>query len=139
MKRKINKISIITVSLNSEKYIERCIKSVKGQKYPKNKIEHIVIDGASKDDTLKIIKKFQKFLYFFESKKDKGIYDAINKGIKKSTGNIVGILNSDDYYYKNTFKLVNEYFNKNDIDFIFGSVNHKEFTMVFIQKKYGTK
>lgn len=135
MKRKINKISIITVSLNSEKYIERCIKSVKGQKYPKNKIEHIVIDGASKDDTLKIIKKFEKFLYFFESKKDKGIYDAINKGIKKSTGNIVGILNSDDYYYKNTFKLVNEYFNKNDIDFIFGSVNHKRIYHGFYPEK----
>jgi glycosyltransferase involved in cell wall biosynthesis len=125
MKKKINKISIITVCLNSEKYIERCLKSVKNQKYPKNKIEHIVIDGVSKDKTLKIIKKFKKFLYFFESKKDNGIYHAMNKGIKKSTGDIIAILNSDDYYYNNTFKIVNDYFNRNNIDFLFGSVLHK--------------
>ena len=135
MKRKNHKISIITVCLNSEKYIERCINSVRNQNYPKNKIEHIIIDGASKDKTLEIINKFRKDLFFFESKKDKGIYHAMNKGIKKSTGNIIGILNSDDYYYKNTFKIVNDYFLKKNIDFLFGSVNHKRIYHGFYPKK----
>jgi len=135
MKIKNNRISIITVSLNSEKYIERCIKSVKNQNYPKNKIEHIIIDGSSKDNTLNIIKKYKKNLFFFESKKDNGIYHAMNKGIKKSTGNIIGILNSDDYYYKNTFKTVNNYFSNNNIDFLFGSVNHKRIYHGFYPEK----
>ena len=135
MKKKIKKISIITVCLNSEKHIERCIKSVKYQNYPKNKIEHIIIDGYSQDKTFKIIKKFKKDLFFFESKKDNGIYDAINKGIKKSTGSIIGILNSDDYYYKNTFKIVNNYFNRYDINFLFGSVDHKKIYHGFYPQK----
>ena len=80
----IPKISIITVVLNGEKSINKCIKSVIHQKYPKNKIEHIIIDGGSKDKTISIIKKNKKNIAYWQSKKDKGIYDAMNKGIKKS-------------------------------------------------------
>jgi glycosyltransferase involved in cell wall biosynthesis len=120
-----NKISIITVCLNSEKHIERCIKSVMRQNYNKNNIEHIIIDGGSSDNTVKIIKKYKHSIFYYESKKDKGIYDAMNKGILKARGSIIGILNSDDYYYSGTLKKVNYYFNKFTLDYLFGSVKHK--------------
>ena len=103
MKKKntLPKISVITVVLNNDKYIERCLKSVINQNYPKNKIEYIVIDGGSIDKTVSLIKKFQKKITYWHSKKDMGLYDAMNFGIKKSTGDIIGILNSDDFYNKN--------------------------------------
>ena len=119
------KISIITVTKNSEKYLEKNILSVHKQKY-KN-YEHIVIDGKSTDKTIDIINKHKKKIKYFISEKDKGLYDAMNKGIKKSTGDIIGILNSDDVYYKETLDIVNKYFNKyKNLDFLFGSVyKHK--------------
>ena len=119
---KYPKISIITVCLNSDKTISRCIDSVLNQSYPKNKIEYIIIDGGSKDKTLKYIKKKINRIKYFESKKDKGIYDAMNKGLKRCNGEIIGILNSDDFFYKNTFKIVAKYFNQSKIDYLFGSV-----------------
>ena len=115
MKKKIKKISIITVCLNSEKHIERCIKSVKYQNYPKNKIEHIIIDGYSQDKTFKIIKKFKKDLFFFESKKT--MATMMRQGNKKSAGSIIGILNSVTTIIK-IFKIVNNYFNRYDINFL---------------------
>ena len=118
---KKQKISIITVTKNSEKYLEKNILSMHNQSY-KN-YEHIIIDGGSKDKTLDIIHKHRKKIKYFISEKDKGLYDAMNKGIKKSSGNIIGILNSDDVYYKDALKIVNKYFNKySKIDFLFGSV-----------------
>ena len=124
-KKKINnlpKITIITVVLNGEKTIGRCIRSVANQSYPRKKIEHIVIDGGSKDKTLSVIKKYKNNLAYWHTKKDKGIYDAMNAGIKKSKGEIIGILNSDDYFNKNALKKVSGYFKKYEIDFLFGSV-----------------
>ena len=119
------KISIITVTKNSEKYLEKNILSVHKQKY-KN-YEHIIIDGKSTDKTIDIINKHKKKIKYFISEKDRGLYDAMNKGIKKSTGDIIGILNSDDIYYKETLDIVNKYFNKyQKLDFLFGSVyKHK--------------
>tara|TARA_B110000211_G_C14089879_1_gene558434 strand:+ start:4648 stop:5382 length:735 start_codon:yes stop_codon:yes gene_type:complete len=119
------KISIITVTKNSEKYLEKNILSVNKQKY-KN-YEHIIIDGKSNDKTIKIIKKHKKKIKYFISEKDNGLYDAMNKGIKKSTGDIIGILNSDDIYHNKTLDIVNKYFNKyKKLDFLFGSVlKHK--------------
>jgi len=119
------KISIITVTKNSEKYLEKNILSVHKQKY-KN-YEHIIIDGKSTDKTIDIINKHKKKIKYFISEKDKGLYDAMNKGIKKSNGDIIGILNSDDIYYKKTLEIVNKYFNKyKKLDFLFGSVyKHK--------------
>jgi glycosyltransferase involved in cell wall biosynthesis len=131
----LKKISIITVCMNSEKTIMRCLKSVHNQNYPKNKIEHIVIDGKSSDKTVSIINKFKKKIKYFESKKDKGIYYAINKALKKCSGDIIGVLNSDDYYYKNTFRIVSKYFMAQKLDFLFGSVNHKRLYHGFYPKK----
>tara|TARA_B100000989_G_scaffold271089_1_gene227630 strand:+ start:1309 stop:2046 length:738 start_codon:yes stop_codon:yes gene_type:complete len=119
------KISIITVTKNSEKFLNQNILSVQSQKY-KN-FEHIIVDGNSKDNTIKIINSHKRSVKFIKNKKDKGLYHAMNVGIKKSSGDIIGILNSDDIYFKNTLKIVNEYFNKyGDLDFLFGSVyKHK--------------
>ena len=116
------KISVVTVCLNSEKTIERCLESVIQQNYPKNKIEHIIIDGGSKDSTIKIIKKKHKHIKFFRSQKDKGIYDAMNIGIKKCNGDLIVILNSDDFFFKNAFNLASKYFNNYKINYLFGSV-----------------
>ena len=91
-------ISIITVCLNSEGTIEQTLKSVVNQSY--QNYEHIIIDGESSDDTLSIIKKYPHIKKII-SEKDYGIYDAMNKGIESSSGDIVGFLNSDDFYNTN--------------------------------------
>jgi len=114
-------ISIITVSFNSEKNIEQTIKSVLDQSY-KN-IEYIIIDGGSSDQTVKIIKKYNNKIDYWVSQKDSGLWNAMNKGINLCNGSVIGIINSDDYYYKNAIQIVADYFNKYpDIDFLFGSV-----------------
>ena len=106
------KVSIITVCFNSQKTIRKTIKSVISQSY-KN-YEYIIIDGGSTDNTIKIINEYKKCISVFISEKDKGIYDAINKGIKKSTGSVVSILHSDDIFYNNqTTKKVMSYFSSN--------------------------
>ena len=115
------KISIITVTKNSQKFLEKNIKSVLSQSY--KKYEHIIVDGNSTDNTLLIIKKYKNQVKFIKNKKDKGLYHAMNVGIAKSSGDIIGILNSDDIYFKDCLKYVNKYFNEyQDIDFLFGSV-----------------
>ena len=96
-KEKLNmKLSIITVSLNNKDTIEQTIRSVLSQTY--NNVEYIVIDGGSTDGTVDIIKKYEDKISYWVSESDKGIYDAMNKGIRKATGDIVGILNADDFY-----------------------------------------
>lgn len=87
-------VSIVTPSFNSAEYIERTILSVKAQDYPN--LEHIVVDGGSKDGTVKILKKYKHLKWV--SEKDKGQSDAINKAIKISKGSIIGWLNADDLY-----------------------------------------
>ena len=129
-----NKISIITVTKNSEKYLEKNILSVHKQKY-KN-YEHIIIDGKSTDKTIDIINKHKRKIKYFISEKDRGLYDAMNKGIKKSTGDIIGILNSDDIYYNKTLDIVNKYFNKyQKLDFLFGSVYKHKLLHGYFPKK----
>lgn len=90
------KITIITVCFNSEKYIETTIQSVINQTY-KNK-EYIIIDGKSIDNTINIIKKYETNITYWISEKDEGMYNAINKGLNKSSGDYICILNSDDYF-----------------------------------------
>tara|TARA_A100001011_G_scaffold387080_1_gene464242 strand:+ start:102 stop:881 length:780 start_codon:yes stop_codon:yes gene_type:complete len=92
----IPKISIITITKNSEKYVEDCIKSVVEQTY-KN-YEYIIIDGNSKDRTIEIIKKYEKYISCWKSEDDDGLYDALNKGIKSATGEFIGFLHSDDFF-----------------------------------------
>ena len=101
------KISIITVCFNSEKTISKTIESVLQQNY--DNYEYIIIDGKSTDNTMAIVKKYsEKFSERMKyiSEKDTGIYNAMNKGIKMCTGDIIGIINSDDYYGKDTLKFV---------------------------------
>ena len=94
-------ISLITVTFNSAASLRYTIQSVLSQSYPN--IEYIIIDGASKDDTVSIIKEYEPKFYGrmrWISEPDKGLYDAMNKGIRMATGDIVGIINSDDFYHR---------------------------------------
>jgi glycosyltransferase involved in cell wall biosynthesis len=104
------KISIITPSYNQGKFIEQTIQSVLSQNY--SDLEYIVMDGGSTDNTVEILKKYGGKLKWF-SEKDKGQSDAINKGLKMATGDIVTWLNSDDYYLPETLKKVGEFFINN--------------------------
>ncbi len=113
-------LSIITVVKNAETTIERCIKSVLNQNY-KN-IQYIIIEGNSSDKTKQIIDKYKDKISLIISEDDNGIWDAINKGIKLSKGEIIGFLNADDFYYENSLEIVNKYFNDKNIDFLFGTV-----------------
>jgi len=96
------KISIITVTFNSASTLRNTLESVLVQTYPE--LEYIVVDGNSKDSTIEIIKeyelKFEGRMHWL-SEPDKGLYDAMNKGIRMATGEIVGIINSDDFYHRN--------------------------------------
>ena len=102
------KVSIITAVYNSEKTIEDCAQSIIAQTHPE--IEHIVIDGGSTDGTLEILEKYKEHFAYLVSEKDKGFYDAINKGLKVATGDLVGTLNADDLYAHNQVidKVVNK-------------------------------
>lgn len=91
------KISIITIAFNSAETIEDTIQSVLSQDY--TNMEYIVVDGKSTDGTVAIIQKYADRITRFVSEKDKGLYDALNKGIKLSTGDVVGILHSDDLFF----------------------------------------
>lgn len=94
------KISIITVCYNSASTIEKTILSVAGQTY-KN-IEFIIVDGNSEDGTLEIIKKHDDKIHIWVSEPDRGLYDAMNKGLNMATGEIIGVLNSDDTFFSHT-------------------------------------
>jgi glycosyltransferase involved in cell wall biosynthesis len=110
------KISIITVTLNSGKTIKETIESVIRQNY--QNIEHIVIDGGSSDNTISIVQSYKKHISFLISENDYGIYDAMNKGIDVSAGDIIGFLNSDDFYANNEVinSVVKEFRNNPKID-----------------------
>jgi len=114
------KLSIITVVKNDEKNIEKTIKSIVLQK--KSSFEYIIIDGYSKDNTINIVKKYKKKIDIIISKKDKGIYYAMNKGIKLANGKIIVFCNSGDFFYKNSFKKILKLFKKKNFDFVFGTV-----------------
>jgi glycosyltransferase involved in cell wall biosynthesis len=103
------KISVLTPSYNSGKYIERAIKSVIEQKY--ENFEHIIVDGGSNDNTLEIIKKYPNLNWI--SEKDKGQSDAMNKAFKMAKGDVVVYLNADDYFLPHAFDKVTSAFEKN--------------------------
>lgn len=111
------KITIITATYNREKTLGRTIESVLNQTH--NDIEYIIIDGGSNDHSVEIIKKYEKkfkekgYLYKYISEKDTGIYNAMNKGIKMATGDIIGIIGSDDWYELDALERVNFEFEQN--------------------------
>ena len=115
------KITIITVIKNKADYVEETILSIKNQNY-KN-IEYIVIDGVSTDGSIDIIKKYMDNIDYFVSEPDDGNYDAINKGISLSTGDLIGIVNADDILLEDATEILLKYYNKySNCDFFFGSV-----------------
>ena len=127
-------ITIITVTLNSQKHLEETLISIFNQNY-KN-FELIIIDGKSNDKTLSIIKKYEHKIDYWMSEKDKGIYDAFNKGMNLARGQYIGIVNSDDLLNKNALTLLIKYIKKNiGIDFIFGSVK-KHWGVLYGYKKW---
>lgn len=115
------KVSIITICYNSQETLEDTIKSVLAQDY--TDIEYIIIDGASKDNTPKIIEKYKNSISHVTSEPDKGIYDAMNKGVKKASGDLVGILNSDDFYANSSvISNIVDAINKNNSDSIYADL-----------------
>lgn len=114
------KVSIITVVYNNEKYISECIESVLSQSY--KDIEYIVIDGNSTDGTFNIIMNYKNKINTIIREKDNGIYDALNKGIDAATGEIIGILHSDDIYYSfDTIENIVSEFKKENIDLLYAN------------------
>ena len=114
------KFSVVTPSLNQAKYVEQTIKSVVAQEYAD--FEHFVIDGGSDDETLKILKKYPHLVWV--SEKDRGQSDAVNKGFKLATGDIIAWINSDDWYEAGTFTAVAEFFANNpDKNIVMGNCN----------------
>lgn len=115
------KVSIITVARNSQATIAHTINSVLNQDY--QNIEYIVVDGCSTDATTRIIKSYGDKINKFISEPDKGMYDAMNKGLKLATGDAVGILNSDDFYENNSVvsQVVRE-FGRSLVDLVFGDI-----------------
>lgn len=113
------KISIITICFNSEKTIEKTISSIINQDY--DNFEYIIIDGGSTDGTLDIIRKYKQYISVLISESDKGISDAFNKGIINSTGDLIGLINSDDLLTEGSLKiLASEY--SQDIDIYLGNL-----------------
>lgn len=114
------KVSIITSCFNREKTIAQAIESVLSQDYPN--IEYIVVDGASKDNTLAIIKRYKGRISHIISEPDNGMYEGINKGIRAATGDIIGLLHSDDFLFStNTISRIVKRFEETQADFIYGN------------------
>lgn len=114
-------VSIITVVFNNKKYIEDCLVSVQSQTY--KAIEHIVIDGGSTDGTLEILEKHKSKIFKLIIERDAGMYDALNKGFKLASGQIIGLLHSDDVFNNNSVieSIANE-FSKGNIDGLYGNL-----------------
>ena len=116
------KVSIITITYNAENTIFNSLNSVFSQSH-KN-IEHIIVDGGSKDNTVKICKEFNHISKLI-SEPDKGVYDAFNKGIKLATGDVIGFLNADDTFYnENSIQDIVDAFSNNETDIVYGNLDY---------------
>lgn len=136
--KKSTKVSIITVSYNSEKTIRDTINSIINQTY-KN-IEYIIIDGESKDSTLTIIKEMEKQIikntnsFILISEKDNGLWEAMDKGVSKATGDIIGIINSDDWYEEIAIERVVKTYEKTGFDMFYSDLRIINNNKTFIKK-----
>lgn len=121
------KVSIITVCYNSERTIEDTLISIRDQSY--SSIELIVVDGGSTDNTLKILRKYSDLVSKVISEPDRGLYDAMNKGLSIANGEIIGFLNSDDYYPNNNVigNVVRE-FSEYKVDAVYSNLNYVDFS-----------
>ena len=114
-------ISVVTVVYNGEQFLEETILSVINQSY--DNVEYIIIDGRSTDGTLNIIKKYEEKIDYWVSEKDSGIYDAMNKGISQCSGEIIGIVNADDFIYKDSLKKIVQIFENKEVMYTYGQVD----------------
>ncbi len=120
-------VSIVTVCFNSEKTVRKTIESVLGQTYPD--IEYLIVDGASQDNTVAIAREYEEqfrqkgYLYRIVSEKDNGIYDAMNKGIRLASGELIGIINSDDWYEPAMVQTAVEYYQAEGFDMFYADLN----------------
>ncbi len=118
----VEKISIITATYNSALTVRDTLKSVAAQTYPN--VEHVIVDGLSADHTLRIVSDFPHVAKI-QSEKDKGIYDAMNKGITLATGSVIGILNSDDFYaHEYVLADVMDIFENPEIDCVYADLQY---------------
>ncbi len=122
------KFSIITICYNSESFIAKTIESVLSQDFS-GEVEYLIIDGASKDRTVEIAESYRELAekkdisFIISSEPDKGIYDAMNKGIRKATGDIVGIINSGDWYEPIALKTVDKAYSESPFDMFYADIN----------------
>ena len=114
------KFSIITVTYNAGQVLEKTIQSVISQTY--RQIEYIVVDGGSKDNTLEIVNKYQEHISRVISEPDKGLYDAMNKGIKLATGDVIGLINAGDTYEEGAVPTAVRKFAETNCDLLFGDL-----------------
>ncbi len=112
------KISIITPNYNGYEYLEETINSILSQNYPN--LEYIIIDGGSTDKSVEIIKKYENKLSYWISESDNGLYDALQKGFSKTTGDIMGWLNSDDLLHPKSLFTINEIFQLSEVKWLQG-------------------
>jgi glycosyltransferase involved in cell wall biosynthesis len=116
-------ISLITVTYNAEEKLERCMQSVVAQDYAN--LQYIIVDGNSSDRTLEIINRYKDHIDIFISETDSGIYDAMNKGIALATGDVIGVLNADDYFADdNVMSAVAAVFSDPKIDALYGDLDY---------------
>lgn len=132
------KISLITAVYNGQKYLGDCMRSVRAQTYPN--IEYIVIDGGSTDGSLATVAENRDLITYFVSEKDRGMYDAINKGIAVATGDVVGILNADDVFASaDVLEKVAAKFEEDDVEGVYGDLNYVSPDLNTVIRKWRSK
>lgn len=119
-KSEFPKLTVITPSYNQADFLERTILSVLNQNYPN--LEYIIVDGGSTDKSVDVIRKYEKYISWWVSEKDRGQVHAINKALEKATGEYISFQNSDDVYFPDTFRLFGEAARKNADDILYGDL-----------------